>query len=151
MSSLKSSQARQASVYSFRALILPLMTSVFPFGSCCRGTGEDEAQENSCWSRCFRVSCPLNTGSISLGLRRSHPVIFLAAFYNNKNKQIPIKLVYTSFSLLLSGSGEMEFSSLGIFNEIKFGTKDGSSQNNRDSIYNMRMLWQWKWYCCYSV
>lgn len=31
----------------------------------------------------------------------------------------------------------MEFNSLDIFNEIKFATKGGSSQNNRDSIYNI--------------
>lgn len=37
----------------------------------------------------------------------------------------------------MSGSGEMEFNSLGIFNEIKFGTKGSSSQNSRDSIYNI--------------
>lgn len=94
-------------------------------------------QESSCWSRCFRVSCPLNAGSVSLGLRRSRPVTFLAAFCNDKNKQIPIKLVYTSFSLLLNGNGEMEFNSLGIINEVKFGTKGSSSQNSKDSIYNI--------------
>lgn len=134
---LKKLTGKQASVFSFLALILPSVIYTIPCGACSRGTGEDGAQENSCWSRCFRVSCPLNTGSTSLGLRRSRPVVFLAAFYNDKNKEIPIKLVYTSFSLLLSRSGEMEFNSLGIFNEIKFGTKGSSSQNSRDSIYNI--------------
>lgn len=61
---LKKLTGKQASVSSFPALILPLMTYVFPCGSCCRGTGEDEAQENSCWSRCFRVSCPLTSWTL---------------------------------------------------------------------------------------
>lgn len=133
---LKKLIGKQASVHSFLAPILLSVTYTFPCGACCRGVGEDEAQESSCWSRCFRVSCPLNAGNISLGLRRPWPVVFLAVFYNDKNKQMPIKLVYTSFLLLLSGSGEIEFNSLGIFNEIKFVPKGGSSQNNRDSIYN---------------
>lgn len=127
---------KQASVHSFLAPILPSIAYTFPCGACCRGVGEDDSQESSCWSRCFRVSCPLNVGNISLGLRRPWPVTLLAAFYNDKNKQIPIKLVYTSFLLLLSGSGEMEFNSLGIFNEMKFGTTGASSRNGGDSIYN---------------
>lgn len=137
---LKKLTGKQASVHSFLALILPSITYTFPCGARCRGTGEDEARRSSCWSRCFRVSCPLNAGSISLGLRRSWPVIFLAAFYNDKNKQIPIKLVYTSFSLLLNGNGEMEFNSLGIINEVKFGTKGSSSQNSKDSICNIEAV-----------
>lgn len=39
--------------------------------------------------------------------------------------------------MLLNGNGEIEFNSLHIFNEVKFGTKGSSSQNSRDSIYNM--------------
>ena len=130
---LKKLTGRQVSVYSFPALVFLLMLYVFSSGACCGGTGGSEAQGNYCWGRCFRVSCPLNTGSISLGLRGSRPVTFLAACY--KNEQIHIRLVCTFISLLLSGSGEREINSLGIFNEIKFGTKCSSSQNDTYSIY----------------
>lgn len=88
---LKKLVGKQASVHSFLALILPSVIYTFPCGAPCRGTGQDEIQENSCWSRCFRASCPLNTGRVSLGLRRSWPVIFW----------LPVVMIKTRRSLFI--------------------------------------------------
>lgn len=94
---LKKLTGRQVSVRSFLALIFLLMLYVFSSGAHCGGAGGNEAQENYCWSRCFRVSWPLNAGTISLGLRGSRPKnLYFWPPVIIKNKQIHIRLFYTS-------------------------------------------------------